>query len=86
MQNISKVLDDIINSQRSNHDKYRLVYNQTKNGSNSKETKHKTYQKSYAETIKGDRNTYKEDYRDTPPPRRLRFQNQRSTKTNRPQE
>jgi hypothetical protein len=77
MQNNSKVLDDIISSQRPNHDKSRLGYNQTEKGSRSKETEQETYRKSYAETIKGDRKTYKEDYRDTPPPRRFRFQNQR---------
>jgi hypothetical protein len=32
------------------------------------------------------RKTYKEDYMDTPPPRRFRFQNQRMTEKNRPQE
>jgi chromosome segregation ATPase len=32
MQNSSKVLNDIINSQRPNHDKYRIGYNQTKKG------------------------------------------------------
>jgi hypothetical protein len=30
--------------------------------------------------------TYKEDYRDTPPPTRFRFQNQRPTETDRRQE
>jgi hypothetical protein len=45
-------------------------------GSSSKTTEKETYPKSYAETIKGDRKIYKEDYRDTPPPRRFRFQNQ----------
>jgi hypothetical protein len=84
MQNNSKVLDDIINSQKPHHDKYELGYNQTENGSSSKTTEQETYPKIYAETIKGDMNTYKEDYRDTPPPRRFRFQNQRST--DRPQE
>jgi hypothetical protein len=77
MQNNSKFLDDIISSQRPNHDKSRLGYNQTEKGSISKVIEQETYRKSYAETIKGDRNTYKEDYRDTPPPRRFRFQNQR---------
>jgi hypothetical protein len=38
MQNNSKILDGIINIQRPNHEKSRLGYNQTKNGSSSKET------------------------------------------------
>jgi hypothetical protein len=84
MQNNSKVLDNIINSQNSHHEKSVLGYNQTKKGSNSKKTEKETYPKSYAETIKGDMKTYKEDYKDTPPPRRFRFQNQRPT--DRPQE
>jgi hypothetical protein len=76
MQNISKVLDDIISSQKSYLDKSRLGYNQTEKGSSSKTTEQETNPKIYAETIKGDKNIYKEDYRDTPPPRRFRFQNQ----------
>ena len=36
--------------------------------------------------MKEDMNTYKEDYKDTPPPRIFRFHNQRPTETNRPQE
>jgi hypothetical protein len=79
MQNNSKVLDDIINSKKSHHEKSRLGYNQTEKGSSSE-----TYPKSYAETIKGDKNIYKEDYRDTPPPRRFKFQNQQLI--DRPQE
>jgi hypothetical protein len=73
MQNSSKVLDDIISSQKSYLDK---SSNQTEKGSSSKTTEKKTNPKSYAETIKGDKKIYKEDYRDTPPPRRFRFQNQ----------
>jgi hypothetical protein len=84
MQNSSKVLDDIINSQKSHLDKSRLGYNQTEKGSSSKTTEKETNPKSYAETIKEDRKIYKEDYRDTPPPRRFRFQNQQQT--DRPQE
>jgi hypothetical protein len=84
MQNSSKVLDDIISSQKSHLDKSGLGYNQTEKGSSSKTTEQETYPKSYAETIKGDRKIYKEDYRDTPPPRRFRFQNQQQTY--RPQE
>jgi hypothetical protein len=45
MQNISKVLDDIISSQRPNNDKFGLGYNQTKNGSSSKTTDQETYSK-----------------------------------------
>jgi hypothetical protein len=71
MQNSSKVLDEIISSQRPNNDKSRLGYNQTEKGSSSKETKQETYRKIYAETIKGDRKTYKEYYRDTPPDFRI---------------
>jgi hypothetical protein len=84
MQNSSKVLDDIINSKKSHLEKFGLGYNQTENGSSSKTTEQETNPKIYAETIKGDRKMYKEDYRDTPPPRRFRFQNQQQT--DRPQE
>jgi hypothetical protein len=73
MQNSSKVLDDIISSQKSHLDKSGVGYNQTKKGSSSKTTKQETNPKSYAETIKEDRKIYKEDYKDTPPPRRFRF-------------
>jgi hypothetical protein len=76
MQNSSKVLDDIISSQKSYFDKPRLGYNQTEKGSSSKTIDQETNPKIYAETIKGDKRIYKEDYRDTPPPRRFRFQNQ----------
>jgi hypothetical protein len=84
MQNSSKVLDDIISGQKSHFDKTRLGYNQTEKVSSSKTTEQETYPKSYAETIKGDRRIYKEDYRDTPPPRRFRLQNQQPI--DRPQE
>jgi hypothetical protein len=67
MQNKSKVLEDIINSQKPHHDKSELGDNQTEKGSSSKTTKKETYPKNYAETINRDRNIYKEDYRDTPP-------------------
>jgi hypothetical protein len=76
MQNNLKFLDDIIKSQQPNYEKSRLGYNETEKGSISKEIEQETYRKSYAETIKGDMKTYKEDYRDTPPPKRFRFQNQ----------
>jgi hypothetical protein len=59
MYNISKVLDNIINSQEPHHDKSRLGYNQIENGSSSKTKKQETYPKIYVETIKGDRKTYK---------------------------
>jgi hypothetical protein len=50
-----------------------LGYNYKEKGSSSKTTEQETYPKIHEETIKGDRNIYKEDYRDTPPPRRFRF-------------
>jgi hypothetical protein len=84
MQNSSKVLDDIISCKKSHLDKSRLGYNQTKKGSSSIEIEKETYPKSYAETIKGDRKIYKEDYKETPPPRRFRLQNQQYK--DRPQE
>jgi hypothetical protein len=84
MQNSSKFLDDIINSKKSHHDKSRLGYNQIEKGPSSKTTDQETYPKIFAKTIKGDRKIYKEDYRDTPPPRRFTFQNQQPT--DRPQE
>ena len=77
MHNISKVLNDMLNSQKPYHDKSGLGFNQIENGSNSKTTEQETYPKNYAETIKDDRNIYKEDYMDTPPPRRFRFQNKK---------
>jgi hypothetical protein len=52
MQNSSKVLDDIINSQKSHIDKSGLGYNQTEKGSSSKTIEQETNPKSYAETIK----------------------------------
>jgi hypothetical protein len=86
MQNSSKVLNEIISSQKPHRDKSGLGYNQTENGSSSKTTEQETYPKSYAETIKGDRKVYKKNCRDTPPPRRFRFQNQRPTEIDRPRE
>jgi hypothetical protein len=71
MQNNSKVLNDIISSQKPHHDKSGLGDNQTKKGSSSKTTEQETYPKIYAETIKGDRKIYKENCRD--PPRRFGF-------------
>jgi hypothetical protein len=73
MQNSSKVPNDIISSRKSHLDKSGLRYNQTKKGSSSKKIEQETNPKSYVETIKGDKGIYKEDYRDTPPPRRLIF-------------
>jgi hypothetical protein len=84
MKNSSKVLDDIISSQKSHLDKSGLGYNQTEKRSSSKTIEQETNPKSYAETIKGDRKMYKEYYRETPPLRRFRFQNQQET--DRPQE
>jgi hypothetical protein len=78
MQNSSKVLDDIINSQKSHLDKSGLGYNQTEKGSSSKTTDQETNPKLYAKTIKGDR-IYKEYYKDTPPLRRFMFQNKKQT-------
>ena len=59
MQNSSKVLDDIISSQKSYLDKSELGYNQMEKGSSSKTTEQETNPNSYAETIKGDRKMYK---------------------------
>ena len=73
MQNSSKVLDDIISSQKSYLDKTGLGYTQTEKGSRSKTIEKETYPKIYAETTKGDRKVYKENYKDTPPPRRFKF-------------
>jgi hypothetical protein len=75
MQNSSKVLDDIISSQKSHLDKTGLGYNQTEKGSSSKTTEQETYPKCYEETIKGDKRIYNEYYKDTPPSRRVKFQN-----------
>jgi hypothetical protein len=92
MQNNSKVLDEIISNQRPHHDKSGLGYTQIEIGSSSKMTDHETKQRSYAETVRGsnereeDKKLHKEDHRDTPPPRRFRFQNQRQSETRRPQE
>jgi hypothetical protein len=72
MQNSSKVLDKIISSQRTNHDNFRLRYNHTEKGSISKSIDQETQIRIYAE-IKGDKNFYKEDHKDTPPPRRFKF-------------
>jgi hypothetical protein len=69
-------LDDIISIQNPHHDNFGLGYNQTKNVSSSKTTEQETYPKRYVETIKEDRKTNKEYYRDTPPLRRFKFQNQ----------
>jgi hypothetical protein len=61
MQNNSKVLNDIIRSQKPHHDKSGIGYNQIEKGSNSKKTKQETYPKRYAETIKGYMKVYKEN-------------------------
>jgi hypothetical protein len=65
-------------------DKSRIVYNPNRKGIKLQTIEQETNPKSYAETIKGDKNIYKEDYRDTLPPRRFRFQNQQQI--DRPQE
>jgi hypothetical protein len=76
MQNSSKVLNDIINSKKSHLDKSGLGYNQKEKGPSSKTIEKETNPKSCEETIKEDIKIYKEDYKDTPPTRRFRFQNQ----------
>ena len=48
MQNNSKFLDDIINSQNSHHEKSGLGYNHIEKGSSSKTTQQETNPKSYA--------------------------------------
>jgi hypothetical protein len=53
IQNSSKVLNDIISSQKPHHDKFGLGYNQTEKRSSSKTTEQEAYPKSYSETIKG---------------------------------
>jgi hypothetical protein len=53
MQNRSKVLDDIISSQKYYLDKSGLGYNQTEKGSSSKTTEQETNPKSYAKQSKG---------------------------------
>jgi hypothetical protein len=77
-------MDDIISSQKYYLDKFGLGYNQTEKGSSSKTTEQETNPKIYAETVKGDKKIYKEDYRDTPPLRRFIFHNQQQI--DRPQE
>jgi hypothetical protein len=78
MQNISKVLDNIINSQRPHHDKSGLGYNHTGKGSRSKNIDHETKSRSYAETVRGSLKNEEDNifyHRDAPPPRRFIFQN-----------
>jgi hypothetical protein len=53
MQNISKVLDDIINSQKSHLDKSRLGYNQKKRDQAPKQQSKKQIQKSMQKQSKG---------------------------------
>jgi hypothetical protein len=86
MKNNSKVLDNIINSQRPNHNKFGLGYNQTENGSRYKKIDQETHPRSYAKTFEVDNKFYEEDHMDTPPPRRFIFQNQQQSETSRPQE
>jgi hypothetical protein len=75
-KNRSKVLDNIINSQRPHRDNSGIRYNHTERGSSSKTTDQETQPRIYAETFRGDKKFYREDHRDTPPPRRFRFHNQ----------
>ena len=83
MQNRSKILDNIISSQRPNHEKYGIGYNQTENGSSSKTTDQETQPRSYAKAVIGDKKFYREDHKDTPPPRKFRFKNQQKSETSR---
>ena len=53
MKNRSKVLDDIISSQKSHFDKNIIGYNQTEKGSSSKTTEQETYPKSIHKQSKG---------------------------------
>jgi hypothetical protein len=77
--NNSKVLDEIISSQRPHHDNFGLGYNKTEKGSSSKTTNQEKKTRSYAETVRGspekkeDKYFHKEDQRDTPPPRIFKF-------------
>jgi hypothetical protein len=74
MQNSSKVVDTIINIQRPNHDKSMdLDIIRQKMDQDPKKTYQETYPRSYAETLEGDKKFYKEDHKDTPPPKRFRF-------------
>jgi hypothetical protein len=77
-QNSTKILDEIINSQRPYYDRSGLGYNQmqTEKGSSSKTTEQEAEQRTYAEIVRG---TQEENHRGTGPPRRFRTQNQQST-------
>jgi hypothetical protein len=48
-------------------------YSQTERGSSSKTTYEETQPRSYVETVRGYKKFHKEDYKDTPLPRRFRF-------------
>ena len=76
----------LLTVKKSYLDKSGLGYNQTEKGSSSKTIEQETNPKIYAERIKGDKRIYKEYYKDTPPPRRFRFHNQRPTETDNSQE
>jgi hypothetical protein len=54
-QNSTRILDNIINSQRPYYDRYGLGYNytQTEKGSSSKTTEQEEEPRSYAESIRG---------------------------------
>jgi hypothetical protein len=81
-QNNTRILDEIISSQRPYYDKSGLGYNQTEKGLSSKTTEQEAEQRSYAEIVRGSpkreegKKIQEEDYRDTAPPRRFRIQNQ----------
>jgi hypothetical protein len=53
MKNNSKILDDIINSQRTNHDKYVFGYNQTKRDQAPKRHIKKHIQKAMQKQLEG---------------------------------
>lgn len=92
-QNNTRILDNIINSQRPYYDISGLGYNQmqTKKGSSSKTTEQEAKPRSYAKVVKGpskeeDTKTQGEDYRDTTPLRRFINQYQQQPTIERPQE
>jgi hypothetical protein len=83
-QNNTKVLDEIISSQRPYYDRSKLGYNQIQieKDSSSKMTEQEAKPSSYAKSIIGppkkeeEKNIQEEDYIDTAPPRRFRSQYQ----------
>jgi hypothetical protein len=92
-QNNTKILDNIINSQRPYYERSGLGYNQTQTekGSSSKMIEQEAEPRSYAEIVRGpskeeDMKTQGEDYRDTAPPRRFKSQYQQQPAIEIPQE